>query len=129
MVSHFEIFLVEISYWLAELGASILNIQITEIGGLILNKNLQNQKRDLFFSASGVIFAARPYFSKLSLAFELKKYLLGCQNIFILLYFLCSEILCYDAPKLLHKTGLKTPVFISYVLLCPKINSINFGAS
>ena len=55
MVSHFEKFLVEISYWLAELGASISNIQITEIGGPILNKmNVQNQKRGPFSRPLGL---------------------------------------------------------------------------
>ena len=55
-----------------------------------------------FFIPPLGLFCLDHQISKSRLAYEVKNYLLGCPNIFIFmyLYFLCSKILCYEAPKL-----------------------------
>ena len=69
--------------------------------------NFDQQKGAIFFPASGVIFDAWPtiYF-RIQPGFWSRNYLLGCPNIFIFMYlnFLLNEILCYDAPGLIHNS-------------------------
>ena len=56
------------------------------------------EKGVYFFPAFGVIFPGDRIYFKFSLAFWVKKYLLGAQTF----SFLCCKILCNDAQKSLH---------------------------
>ena len=62
-----------------------------------------DQKRSLFFSASGVILSFWPYTSKLSLTFSMRKYLLGAQTFSFLCIFIFYVVkFCAMMPKIFY---------------------------
>ena len=74
---------------------------------------ISDKKGPIFSPASGVILSRWPYTSKLSLAFEVKNYLLCCPNIFYvcIFIFLSSEITAF----FIYSSGMHYISFLHYL--------------